>query len=189
MNSAHPAITDVLIPAYNGAETIADSVRSIQQQTIAEIRIIVVDDGSTDMTPEIVATLATSDPRIKLIRKPSNSGIVDTLNLGLAQCTALYVARHDADDLAYPDRFAVQLAYLSSHPDCLAVGAAARRVDARGTPLGDYARMPPPELADPTWVPSREPYLMHPFLMVRREALMKVGGYRHAFHSEDTDLY
>lgn len=183
-----PAV-DVLIPAYNSADTIASSLRSIQEQTVTGIRILVVDDGSTDGTPDIVEGIAAEDPRVVLIRKPANSGIVDALNLGLERSEAPYIARHDADDLSYPTRFAVQLAYLEAHPDCVAVGAAARHVNGKGDPTGGYARLRAPELADPRWFPSREPYLMHPFLMVRREALVAVGGYRHVFHSEDTDLY
>ena len=180
---------DVLIPAYNSAGTIASSLRSIQEQTVRDIRIIVIDDGSPDATPEIVGRIAAADPRVMHIRKDVNSGIVDSLNLGLARSRAPYIARHDADDLSYPHRFEVQLDYLDAHQDCIAIGAVARHVNARGEHTGGYTRLSPPELADPGWFPSREPYLMHPFLMVRREAILAVGGYRHLFHSEDTDLY
>ena len=186
------ALIDVLIPAYNSEGTIESSVRSIQDQTVRSIRILVIDDGSSDRTSEIVAAIAAADPRVEHIQKPGNSGIVDTLNIGLARCTAPYVARHDADDLAYPNRFEVQLAYLEADPDLIAVGAVARHVDERGNHTaahGSFSRLPPPELADPRSFPSREPYLMHPFLMVRREALVAVGGYRYVMHAEDTDLY
>ena len=180
---------DVLIPVYNAASTVRASLRSIQEQTVSDIRILVIDDGSNDATAAIVSDLAVEDPRIELIRKPSNSGIVDTLNVGLGYCQSPYVARHDADDVAYPNRFEVQLRYLGAHAGCLAVGASTRLVDAAGRHLGGYSRLPQPDVADPHWFPSREPYLLHPFLMIRRDALVAVGGYRHAFHAEDTDLY
>lgn len=189
MSLSDDPVIDVLIPVYNGELTIQSSVESIQRQTVKDIRILVIDDGSTDQTKKIIAALAAEDPRIELICKPHNSGIVDTLNEGLARCRAPYLARHDADDLAYPNRFEVQLNYLEQHSNCLAVGAAARHVDANGIPTGGYARCPSPDLADFRAVPSREPYLMHPFLMVRLTALKAVGGYRYVFHAEDTDLY
>src|ERR1700736_3109855 len=94
-------IVDVLIPVYNGAPTVRESLNSIRAQTIRDIRIVVIDDGSTDATVEILAELAREDPRIVTIRKP-NGGIVDALNLGLQHCRAEFLARFDADDIAYP---------------------------------------------------------------------------------------
>lgn len=189
MRSDAASRIDVLIPVYNAAVTVRASLQSIQEQTVSDIRILVIDDGSSDATAAIVSDIALEDPRIELIQKPSNSGIVDTLNIGLGHCRAPYIVRHDADDTAYPNRFEVQLRYLEAHADCLAVGAATRLVDAAGTHTGGYSRLPQPDVADPCWFPSREPYLLHPFLMIRRETLVAVGGYRHAFHAEDTDLY
>lgn len=179
---------DVLIPAYNVAPTIESAVRSILDQTVRDIRVVVVDDGSTDDTAAIVARLADNDGRITLVRQP-NGGIVDALNNGLALCDAPLIARHDGDDLAYPDRFEKQLAYLDAHPDCIAVGANARHVDASGEPIGVVTAMGSVDTADPTWLPAREPYLMHPLLLIRREPLVAAGGYRYVFHAEDADLY
>ena len=182
------SVIDVLIPAYNTARTIESAVASIQAQTVRDIRIVVVDDGSTDDTAARVERLAASDQRIELVRR-ANGGIVDALNDGLARCTAPLVARHDGDDIAHPDRFEKQKVWLDAHPDCVAVGAAARHIGENGQPLGHVARFLPPEGADPIAAPSREPYIVHPLLMARRDAMNRVGGYRYAFHAEDTDLY
>jgi glycosyltransferase involved in cell wall biosynthesis len=178
---------DVLIPVFNAAPTIGSAIESILAQTVKDIRLIVIDDGSTDATPDILARFARRDPRIVIITRP-NGGIVDALNAGLAHCSAEFVARHDADDIAYPNRFEVQLAYLDADPDCIAVSSFARQVDERGRPNGALATFPPPATSDPSWIPCREPYLLHPFLMVRRSALCALGGYRYAHHSEDADL-
>lgn len=189
MTAPEDAQIDVLIPAYNAASTIAEAVGSIQAQTLRDIRIVVVDDGSTDATGEILADLARQDSRIEVISTP-NGGIVDALNIGLAACRAPYVARHDADDIAFPERLEKQLTYLRRHPGCIAVGTNAWHIDATGRRTGRRTHFDEgPVAPDPYWVPSREPYLMHPFLLVRRQALLDVGGYRHVFHSEDTDLY
>jgi glycosyltransferase involved in cell wall biosynthesis len=179
---------DVLIPAYNAAETIHSAIESIQRQTLFDIRIHVVDDGSTDGTAACLANMASTDARI-VIHTKANGGIVDALNHGLEYCTAEFVARHDADDLADPTRLAVQCAYLKLHTDIVAVGAAVRHIGPGGESLGTVGRLPPPELADPWALPAREPYLIHPFLTVRREALSAIGGYRHVHHAEDSDLY
>jgi glycosyltransferase involved in cell wall biosynthesis len=188
MNDKPAALVDVLIPAYNVAETIESAVGSIQNQTVTDIRIVVVDDGSTDRTGEILASMAKADPRITVITT-TNGGIVDALNRGLSICTAEFIARHDGDDLAFPERFSAQLEYLQKHSDCVAVGSNAVHIDEHGKRTGTRSRLEGDVAPDPYWVPSKEPYLMHPFLMVRREAILKVGGYRHVYHAEDTDLY
>lgn len=181
-------IIDVVIPVFNGARTVESAVASIQAQTLRDIRIIVVNDGSTDATQAIMERLAAADDRIVLLNRP-NGGIVDALNAGLAACTADLIARHDADDLALPDRFERQSDWLRDHPACCAVSGAVIHIDEAGRELGSQSAPMSPDLADPTSYPQQEPYLIHPFLMMRRAAVEAVGGYRYVFHSEDTDLY
>jgi glycosyltransferase involved in cell wall biosynthesis len=178
----------VLIPVFNGARTVQDAIASIQGQAITDTEIVIVDDGSTDETPLILKAIAAQDRRV-LVLTTANSGIVDALNFGLAACQGEYIARHDADDIAYPRRFAAQLRYLQDNPDCVAVSNAVRHIDEQGKQTGFVATYPPPGECNPLWLPSAEPYLLHPFLTVRRAALLAAGGYRHAFHAEDTDLY
>jgi Glycosyl transferase family 2 len=182
------SIVDILLPVFNGAVTITEAIESLQRQTFTSFRIIVVDDGSTDQTPEVLAALAARDSRITVLTQ-SNGGTVDALNAGLRLCQAEFVARQDADDISDPSRLAMELDYLRSHPDCVAVSGAVRHIDEQGRFLGTVQRFPQPDRADPRWAPSREPYLMHPFLMVRRADLQAVGGYRYVYYSEDTDLY
>jgi glycosyltransferase involved in cell wall biosynthesis len=182
------SLVDVLIPVFNGERTVRQAVETIQRQSIDNLRIFAIDDGSTDSTPQILAEISQADPRVQVFTK-ANSGIVDALNLGLGHCHAEFVARHDADDLAYPSRLADQIAYLRAHPECVAVSGSARHIDEHGNPTGIVARYWSPNSADPNWVPSREPYLLHPFLMTRRTSIQKVRGYRHVFHAEDSDLY
>ena len=181
-------IVDIVVPVFNGATTITEAIESLQRQTFTNFRIIVVDDGSTDQTPEVLAALRARDSRITVVTQP-NGGIADALNAGLRLCQAEFVARQDADDISHPSRLAMELDYLRSHPDCVAVSGAVRHIDEQGRFLGTVQRFPQPDRADPRWAPSREPYLMHPFLMVRRADLQAVGGYRYVHYSEDTDLY
>jgi len=181
-------IIDVLIPVFNGSETIRSSVESILGQTEARIQVVIVNDGSTDSTANILSAMSAEDHRITVVDIP-NGGIVEALNTGLQHCSAPFVARHDADDIAFPERLAEQLEFLLENPAYIAVGANAWHIDAAGNRLGSRTFFIGEPAPDPCASPSVEPYLMHPFLMVRREYLEKAGGYRHVVHSEDTDLY
>ena len=181
------SIVDILLPVFNGATTITEAIESLQRQTFTSFRIIVVDDGSTDRTLEILTGLAARDSRITILTQP-NLGMVAALNAGLRLCQAEFIARQDADDISDPSRLEAELDHFRSHTDCVAVSGAAKHIDERGRFLGTVQTFPRPDCADPRWAPSREPYLMHPFLMVRRADLQAIGGYRYVYYSEDTDL-
>jgi GT2 family glycosyltransferase len=180
-------IVDVLVPVFNGGTTITEAIESLQRQTFTNFRIIVVDDGSTDQTPEVLAALRARDSRITVLIQP-NGGTVDALNAGLRLCRAEFIARQDADDISDPSRLELELDYFKNHPNCVAVSGALKHIDEQGRFLGTLQTFPQPDCADPRWAPSREPYLMHPFLMVRRADLQAIGGYRYVYYSEDTDL-
>jgi GT2 family glycosyltransferase len=165
---------------------VGGAIDSICAQTVGNLRIIVVDDGSSDETARILAGKAASDSRIVVVTIP-HGGIVDALNAGLVHCTAEFIARHDADDIAYPHRFATQLAYLDANPECIAVSSFARHVDGGGRPSGGLEASFP-DAFNLEWIPYKEPRLLHPFLMVRRSALVAIGGYRYVYHAEDVDL-
>ena len=181
------AAIDVLIPAYNAERTLEASIRSIQDQTVRDIRIIVVDDGSTDRTGELLRAIAAKDARVAVISTP-NRGIVAALNLALDRSDAPIIARHDADDIAFPDRFARQLAYLDADPGRIAVGSEAHHILADGRRVG-RTHFTLEQEPDPAALPAVEPYLLHPFLMIRGSAMRAAGGYRHVLHAEDSDLY
>jgi len=182
------AKVDVLIPAYNAADTIRESIESVQAQTLTDWRIVIVNDGSTDATGQILAEMAAKDPRIH-IHTQANGGIVEAMNAGLRLCTAEFIARFDADDICYSNRFQFQIDYLIANPDVIGIGAGVRHIDIDGIPTGSFARIGMPEKADPWFVPSSEPYLIHPFFTVRRWAIEAVNGYRHVHYAEDSDLY
>lgn len=180
-------LVDVLLPTFNSERTLASAVQSILRQSFQDFRLIVVDDGSTDSTPEILRNLAAADPRIVVITT-ENRGIVEALNTGLEHCRADLVARQDADDISYPHRLATQIRYLEDNSDCIAVSCNALHIDENGRRIG----------ATHWWgdavghleaIPALEPHLLHPFLMVRTNQMRAVGGYRHVLHAEDADLY
>lgn len=122
---------DVLMSVYNCEKYIEKTIESIQCQTIHDIRIVIVDDGSIDTTGDIIKASATKDPRIEYHRQ-DNSGIVAALNHGLQYCTSPYIARHDGDDISYPDRFQKELDYLEANPNCVAVSGSVYNVYENG---------------------------------------------------------
>jgi len=98
------------------APYIADAVRSVQSQTIDDLEIVVVDDGSTDQTPAILEPIAREDARVRVLRQP-NAGAAAARNTGLASATGEVVTFLDADDLYAPEKLERQLAVLSAHPE------------------------------------------------------------------------
>jgi len=187
-NNDHIAIIDVLVPAYNAERTILDAIRSIQNQTITDIRIIVVNDGSTDGTIDIIRAVATEDRRI-LVVDQSNGGIVAARNRLINLSTAPYIAMHDADDISFPDRLERQIHFLDNNSDCVAVSGNGWHIDDCGRRSGGHSTFFGDVRPNPWAVPAIEPYLPQTFVMMRRDAVIAIGGYRERTNAEDTDLY
>jgi glycosyltransferase involved in cell wall biosynthesis len=107
------SLVSVLVPAYNAAATIAETLASALAQTYEDLEVIVVDDGSTDDTAEIVADIASCDPRVILVRQV-NGGVANARNTALGRARGSYIAPLDADDLWHPDKLAHQLQCMSA---------------------------------------------------------------------------
>lgn len=120
----------VLITTYNGASTVGQSISSILSQEMCDFELIVVDDCSTDDTPELLRSIA--DPRVRILQNIQRLGIADARNRGLAECRASYIAMLDHDDLSDVRRLGLQAAYLDSHPDVLLIGSAVQELSDRG---------------------------------------------------------
>ncbi len=180
----HTPVVSVLLPVYNGARFIREAVTSICNQQFADFEIIVVDDGSTDATVEILESVA--DPRLVILRQKRNSGIVPTLNAGLARCRGKYVARMDADDIAVPSRLGVQVAYFEQHPEVGVVDCVQEIVDEKGQPVG-RTNSSIVEASDILRTLPKLNCLGHPSVMVRTELLQKYS-YRQVPY-EDYDLW
>lgn len=106
------------MPVYNQERYIATAIQSILEQTYSSFEFIIVDDGSTDRTVEIIESYA--DARIHLIRSPHN-GFIAALRLGTAEAKGKWIARMDSDDVCRADRLQLQLEFLDSHPECIFV--------------------------------------------------------------------
>jgi glycosyltransferase involved in cell wall biosynthesis len=112
----------VVMPVYNSAKYLRESIESILNQTFRAFEFIIVDDGSVDNSISIIKSY--NDSRIVFIQKPSNSGIADTFNIGIAAAKGKYIARMDSDDISVANRLQLQVKYMEDHPDVLALGGA-----------------------------------------------------------------
>ena len=108
------ATISVIIPAYNAERTILETITSVQQQTFSDFEIIVINDGSTDRTLELLNSV--EDPRLKIFSY-SNGGLPVARNRGISHATGEFIAFLDADDLWTPDKLELQLAALQQHPE------------------------------------------------------------------------
>jgi glycosyltransferase involved in cell wall biosynthesis len=130
----------VIIPVFNRERLVGRAVASLTRQTLHNIEIIVVDDGSTDGTAAAVARI--DDPRVRLMIHSENRGIPAARNSGLAEARGRYIAWLDSDDVARPERFEIQCAFLNAHPSIAMIGAAARRIGPNGIPKLHVSRPP-----------------------------------------------
>ena len=122
MNQRGPLVS-VLMPVHNGGVFLDAAIESILSQTETDLEVVAVENGSTDGSLAVLRRHATRDTRVRVI-EAGQVGLVAALNLGLAAATGRYLARMDADDLAEPDRLAVQLAHLRAHPEIGVLGTA-----------------------------------------------------------------
>ena len=116
---ANPTIT-VLMPAYNAEKYIGNAIASVLGQTYADFELVIVNDGSTDGTLDVINTFY--DRRIVVINQ-HNMGVAAALNTGLKRSKGIYIARFDADDVCYPERLEKQLGFLQQNPEYILVGS------------------------------------------------------------------
>ena len=177
----------VVMPVRDGEAYLAEAVESILSQTFADFEFIIIDDGSKDRTPDILKEFAKRHSRIRLHRIEGR-GIVAALNLGIAVAQSEYIARMDADDIALPQRFAVQLEQMDADPDLLVLGSAAIEIDTNGAETGRSRLVA--GSGDVRAALAFRCALIHPTVLARREPVVAVGGYRQALtYAEDYDLW
>jgi glycosyltransferase involved in cell wall biosynthesis len=187
MTGRDPPAVSVVLPVHNGAAFLAAALDSVLAQSVRDFECIVIDDGSTDATPAMLAEVARADARLRVVRI-EHAGIVAGLNRGLAEARAPLIMRMDADDVALPDRMARQAAFLQAHPEVAVVGGAIELIDRAGRRLRRVA-YPTDPAAIAAALPRGAP-LAHPAVMMRRDAVRGCGGYRPQFqYAEDYDLW
>lgn len=168
-----PPRVSVIMPAYNGERFIGEAVKSILAQSLTDLELIVVDDGSTDRTREIVR--AFNDPRIRVVSLPENCGSDFAANRAIAESRGEYVARMDQDDLSHPARLQRQVDFMDRNPKVVLVGASAEYIDDFGGVLGvQRVRTDPDEVGNRLLFGTQ---FIHSSILARRGALVEVKGY------------
>ncbi len=186
-----PAVS-ILMPVHNEERCLPAALASLQAQTFSDWELVVVDDHSTDQTATILHRAAANNPRIRIVTAPQR-GLVPALNAGLADCRAPLVARMDGDDICHPQRLARQTAFMAQHPDIGLVASNFRHFPRQQLKVGMLAYeewqnglLTHGEIMRDRFVES--PFV-HPTVMLRRDLLLQVGGYRDSGWAEDYDLW
>lgn len=183
--SRQPALS-VLIGCLNNAETLEQAMRSILSQSVSDLELIVVDDGSTDHTPDLVRTLRTEDSRVAYMPLP-HRGISSSLNAGLGVANGEFVAFQDADDWSLPTRLERQLGILRTRPEVAVVGCRMREIAGDGRELAPRTTF---AAGDVNGSLLRFNPVPNSCAMVRRSAVLDVGGFNRRFrYAMDYDLW
>ena len=188
LTGSMPAIS-VLMPVYNGSRWLESSIESILKQTLIDFELIIVNDGSTDLSLEIALSAQEQDSRVRVISLRENKGLSNALNLGLASAKGVWIARLDADDLSMPSRLKEQLSFLEDHPDVVLLGSGCSLVDEDDISISSYLypfshssiyrRL--------IWTRSCFP---HSSVIFKRDIALSLGGYSELFRrSQDIDLW
>ena len=172
----------VLMPVYNASAYLSKAIESILAQTFHDYEFIIINDGSTDHTPQIVEGY--KDTRIRFINNEKNLGLIKSLNIGLQEARGKYIARMDGDDIAMPERLDIQFNYLEKNQTVFLLGSAALIIDEMG---GIVKKAKVFTKTDLSGALSAGNCLIHPSIMFR--AYPKLYYREKMLHCEDYDFY
>ncbi|HEY4936672.1 MAG TPA: glycosyltransferase, partial [Puia sp.] len=175
----------VLMPCYNAAKYITDAVQSVLAQSFGDFEFLIINDGSTDNTVELVRSF--NDERIVLIEQ-EQQGVAAALNNGLKYARADYIARFDADDICFTDRLEKQYEFMISNPECIVVGSGAEYID----DSGNYIFTHFPQFItneEIQQLPNNPCPFIHASVMYKRDLVTNVGYNINAHSFEDHLLW
>ena len=174
----------VIMSVYNGEKYLREAIESILNQTFTDFEFIIVNDGSTDNSLEIIKSY--NDERIKIINNEKNIGLTKSLNKALAQARGEYIARQDADDISLPSRFEEQIKYLEEHPDVVLLGTSSYNIDESGKIIGKKIALAKPTMGNL----FKENQFIHGSVMFKKEVVDELGYYNELFnYSQDYELW
>lgn len=178
----------VLVPVYNAGPPLDLALGSVVRQTFTDYEILVIDDASTDDSLQRIRRHEALSPRIRVIAHETNRGLAATLNEGLEAAQGEYIARMDQDDESLPERLAAQVAFMDANPACAVAGSYVYHMGA--TRAHDRLVALPVEADEIAATLPNHNCMYHPATMLRRRAMIELGGYREEFkNAEDYDLW
>lgn len=184
MTTASPRVS-VIMGVYNGDDYLAEAMESVLGQTLVDFELLAIDDGSVDGSWPVLETFAARDRRVVLVRHHGNLGLTRTLNEGLSMARGEYIARLDADDVAFPERLARQVSFMDCHAEVGVSGTWARETGS------NVVREMPTEDGPIRCGMLFSNTLLHPTVILRRDLLVRTNAhydpsYRQA---QDYDLW
>jgi glycosyltransferase involved in cell wall biosynthesis len=183
-------LVSVLMSVYNGQAYLAEALDSVLGQSLGQLECILVDDGSTDFSADILAQYASRDRRLVLVKNPVNLGLTRSLNRGLALARGRYIARQDVDDASEPARLEVQAAFLEANPRVALLGSDIRVVDQAGRATGEIGFRPRDDAGIRRYLLLNNAFF-HSSVMLRRQTLVDHGlAYDESLaYAQDYDLW
>ncbi len=180
-------LVSVVIPAYNAATFIAETIESVQQQSYEHWEMLVVDDGSTDETAAVVRQYATAEARIRLISQP-NGGVSKARNRGVEEAHGELIAFLDADDRWLPDKLAAHVEFMRSHPQASASFARAELIQFDGTATRRTTHNFVEQVAVQD-VLYNNPTITTSNIVIYKSVFERLGGFDESMgHDEDIEL-
>jgi len=173
----------VLTTVYNGERFLEETIKNILNQSFKDFEYIIVDDGPTDKTKEIIKSFEKKDARIKYIYYGKNKGYENlnhVVNLGLQNCKGKYIARLDAGDLCHKDRLKIQYNYLEKHPRIFLIGSSADVIDKNGKKVDQLIKKPWPPIIIKFTIGFNNPFI-HSSVFFRNEGQMYPSHIEHFF--------
>jgi len=179
----NPIVT-VLLPVYNAERYIALAVESILKQSFRDFELLIINDGSTDNSLEIIRSF--KDERIRLVTNESNQKLIATLNKGIQLARGKYIARMDADDISLPERLQKQVDFMESHPEVGVCGAWFEPLELPGKAV----KYPERDENIRIMMLYQTPFC-HPVVMLRKEVLAQQNIFFSPdfIHGEDYEMW
>lgn len=187
MNVISPEIS-VIMSCFNAADFLAESIESILHQTFTDFEFILINDGSSDNSLDIIKKYSIKDNRIIVINK-ENSGLTDSLNVGISSSHGRWIARLDADDIALPTRLEEQIAFINKYSDIVLLGSDFIEINQYGKVIKEQS-YPMQHNALLTNLRSLRRFFPHSSAIYRSDIVTKVGRYNPKIVcAEDWDLW
>ena len=172
----------VLMPAYNAAKYINTAIESMLNQTFTDFEFIIINDGSTDETEEIIKSY--QDSRIRYFKNETNIKLIATLNKGFDLCRGEFIVRMDADDISHSDRIEKQVSFMEQNPE---IGLCGTAFESFGFINGPYHyRLTDQEIRIRL---LHECHMLHPSIILRTSVIRENNIYMTVLHGEDLDFF
>jgi len=188
INKSMKPLVSVIMAVYNGRKFLQDSIESILCQQFKNFEFIIINDGSTDGSADVLKRYSDQDKRVRLIHQ-ANAGLTTSLNRGIALAQGKYIARQDCGDISNRERLARQFEFLENHPTLSACFTWTKIIDELSNEIGEFVYSTKPERIQKTLINGKNIYA-HGSVMAKRQDVINAGGYDEQMPvSQDYELW